>query len=146
MNTGQKPDDRVRVVLDTNVIVSGLNFSGNERYILNLGRGGEIQVFLSPFILQEAEGVLQRKFSWTASEAEAASRAIRSWATIVEPRMRVSVIQREEADNRILECALESEAHYLITGDQRDLLPLREFQGVRIVRATEFLDILQSPV
>lgn len=144
MNTEQKPSTRVRAVIDTNVIVSGLNFPGNERQILNLGHEGKIEAYLSLFILEEVERVLQRKFSWTPAEAESALRAIRSWATIIQPRIQVSVIQRDKADNRILECASESEAHYLVTGDQRDLRPLKEFEGVRIVSPVEFLEILGS--
>ena len=95
-------------------------------------------------IVQEVERVRQRKFGWTPSEVENALRAIRSWATIIEPRIQVSVIQRDKADNRILECASESEAHYLVTGDQRDLRPLKEFQGIKIVSPAEFLEILRS--
>ena len=52
----------MRVVLDTNVIVSGLNFPGNERLVLELALRGRFELCLSPFILEEAAGVLTRKF------------------------------------------------------------------------------------
>ena len=55
----------MRVVLDTNVIVSGLNFPGNERRILDLALRGRFELFLSPFILEEVASVLGRKFDWT---------------------------------------------------------------------------------
>ncbi len=54
----------MRVVLDTNVIVSGLNFPGNERLVLELALRGRFQMYLSPFILEEVEGVLGSKFGW----------------------------------------------------------------------------------
>ena len=52
----------MRVVLDTNVIVSGLNFPGNERLVLELALRGRFELCLSPFILEEVAGVLGRKF------------------------------------------------------------------------------------
>ena len=50
----------MRVVLDTNVIISGLNFPGNERLILELALRGRFELCLSPFILEEVAGVLDR--------------------------------------------------------------------------------------
>jgi predicted nucleic acid-binding protein len=77
--------------------------------------------------------------AWQPSRAEEAVADIRQWVRVVEPRARVTVIQRKDSDNRILECCLECNAHYLVTGDQRDLLPLQTFQGTRIVNAATFL-------
>ena len=54
----------MRVVLDTNVIVSGLNFPGNERLVLELALRGRFELCLPPFILGEIAGVLGPKFGW----------------------------------------------------------------------------------
>jgi predicted nucleic acid-binding protein len=64
---------------------------------------------------------------------------LQEWATVVQPTVEVIAVEGDEDDNRILECCLECNAHYLITGDQRDLLPLQTFQGTRIVNAATFL-------
>ena len=63
----------MRVVLDTNVIVSGLNFPGNERLVLELALRGRFELCLSPFILEEVAGVLGRKFDWTEERSAHAS-------------------------------------------------------------------------
>lgn len=139
MSTEPKPRNAPRVVIDTNVIVSGLNFSGNERQILELAREGKIEVYLSSFILAEVERILQNKFGWQTSRLEEAITDIRQWVGVVEPTARVTVIQRKDSDNRILECCLESQAQYLITGDQHDLLPLQTFQETKIMNAATFL-------
>ena len=68
----------MRVVLDTNVIVSGLNFPGNERLVLELALRGRFELCLSPFILGEVAGVLGRKFDWTE---EHSSRLSERWGT-----------------------------------------------------------------
>ena len=52
------------------------------------------------------------------------------------------VIESGHADNRILDCAAEASADYLVTGDRRHLLPLEEHQGARILNAPRFLSFL----
>ena len=132
----------MRVVLDTNVIISGLNFSGNERLVLELARRGRFELYLSQFILQEVSGVLVRKFAWDGERVSQALRMLRDVAVVVEPRYLVEVIKDNHADNRILECVVEASADYLITGDRRHLLPLREHGRARIVNAARFLSEL----
>ena len=132
----------MRVVLDTNVIVSGLNFPGNERLVLELALSGRFELCLSPFILEEVTGVLGRKFDWAEERSSQAIRALRDAATVIEPRRLPEVIEGDHADNRILECAVEAAADYLVTGDRRHLLPLEEHQGARIVNAPRFLSII----
>jgi putative PIN family toxin of toxin-antitoxin system len=135
----------VRIVLDTNILVSALNFNGRERELLELARIQAYDLYLSPFILAELSGVLIHKFAWDETRAEQALELVGSWATIVDPQARVSAIRRNDADNRILECAVEAGADYLVTGDRRDLLPLKEYEGVRIVTAAEFIATLTRP-
>ncbi len=132
----------MRVVLDTNVIVSGLNFPGNERLVLELALRGRFELCVSPFILEEVAGVLVRKFAWTEERSAQALRALGDAATVVEPLRLPEMIEGGHADNRILECAVEVSADYLVTGDRRHLLPLEEHQGARIVNAPHFLSEL----
>ena len=132
----------MRVVLDTNVIVSGLNFPGNERLVLELALRGRFELYLSFFILEEVAGVLGRKFGWDEDRVSEARRTLESAAIVIEPRRLPDVIEVNEADNRILECAVEASADYLITGDRRHLLPLEEHRGVRILNAPRFLSVL----
>jgi predicted nucleic acid-binding protein len=103
---------------------------------------GEIEFFISPFILEELHRVLIRRFHWEEDRAQRALRLIREVATGVDPPRSVSVIQQKDDDNRILECALQAKAQYLVSGDRRHLLPLRKFQGVSIVSPSEFLELL----
>ena len=78
----------MRVVLDTNVIISGLNFPGNERLVLELALRGRFQLFLSRFILEEVVGVLRRKFGWDKKLAAQAVSLLENASTIVDaPRL-----------------------------------------------------------
>ena len=134
----------MRVVLDTNVIVSGLNFPGNERLVLELALRGRFELYLSTFILEEAAGVLGRKFDWDEERASQALRALGKAGTVIYPRRLPEVIEGGHADNRILECAVEASADYLVTGDRRHLLPLGTHEGVRIFNAPRFLSALEG--
>ena len=133
----------MRVVLDTNVIVSGLNFPGNERLILELALRGRFQLYLSPFILDEVAGVLTRKFDWSRERVSQAVRTLGDAATIVEPPRLPELIEAGHADNRILECAVAASADYLVTGDRRHLLPLEKHHGSSILNAPRFLSLLE---
>ena len=132
----------MRVVLDTNVIVSGLNFPGNERLVLELALRGRFELYVSIFILEEAAGVLERKFDWDEERSSQALRALGNAATVIYPRRLPEVVEGGHADNRILECAVEAAADYLVTGDRRHLLPLETHEGVRILNAPGFLSAL----
>ncbi|MDE0034919.1 MAG: putative toxin-antitoxin system toxin component, PIN family [Deltaproteobacteria bacterium] len=134
----------MRVVLDTNVVVSGMNFPGNERLVLELALRGRFELYLSAFILEEVAGVLGRKFGWDEDRVNEARRTLEKVAIVIEPRQLPDVIRANEADNRILECATEASADYLVTGDRKHLLPLEEHRGVRILNAPRFLSVLES--
>ena len=134
----------MRVVLDTNVTVSGLNFPGNERLVLELALRGRFELFLSWFILGEVSGVLTRRFGWEQERAVRAISGLQNAATVIKPpRLAEEVTESGHADNRILECAVAANADYLVTGDRRHLLPLQEHQGARIVNAPRFLLALE---
>ncbi len=83
--------------------------------------------------------VLARKFRWSATRMREARAAIGDFTVLVHPRQPVSVVREDEADNRILECALAAGADAIVTGDHH-LLELRRFGGVRITTPREFLD------
>ena len=132
----------MRVVLDTNVIISALNFSGNERLTLEMALRGRFELFLSPFILDEVAGVLTRRFGWEEERSAQAIRLLSRIATVIDPPRFSQVIFGGHADNRVLECAAFASADYLITGDRRHLLPIGEYEGAKIINASLFLSEL----
>lgn len=129
----------VRVVPDSNVYVSALNFGGVADEVLALGRRHVIALFISASILEEVEGVLLRKFKWSSTRARRAGALIRAFAETVVPRESVAVVTADEADNRILECAAAAKAHLIVTGDHH-LRNLGGFRGITILSPREFLD------
>ena len=141
MNIGQKKG-KPKVVLDSNVVISGLNFKGNPREILNLVLLKEVELYVSPFILKEVAEVLERKFDWDEGRIKDATEGLK--AVMIKPERRISIIKQDEDDNRILECAIEGRAQYIISGDEHHLLPLNEYQGIKILSPAEFLKLLTT--
>jgi|GEM_PF-4351793 len=90
-----------------------------------------IEVYLSSFILKELEIILEKKFGWEKKQVRILLSKINDIAVIVQPKRKISIIKTNEADNRILECAIEANADYIVTGDRKHLQPLKEFQVVR---------------
>jgi len=130
----------VRVVIDTNVLISAIFWTGKPKQLLNQVRLGRITFLTSAILLAELKEILTREdkpFKLSAEDAERVVAAMRDLAEIVEPQQRLSVC-RDEGDNRVLECAVEGRAEWIITGDG-DLLDLKAFQGIPIVTVANFL-------
>lgn len=132
-----------KVVLDTNVLVSALHFGGRPREVLDLARHGYIELVISSFILQETEKVLREKFLWEERILRLTLSRLKRIAAIAEPSHRITLIKERDADNRILECAVAGGADFLVSGDTKHILPVKEFQGIRILRPAEFLRLLK---
>src|SRR3990172_6294046 len=131
-----------RVVLDSNVLISALHFGGPPEELLLLANEGSIELFLSAFILDETARILKEKLEWNEPAVRDAITAMKDVATLVQPTVRLQVIPTDESDNRILECAVEAHADFLVTGDQHHLLPLKQYKGIQILTPRECLDAL----
>ncbi len=130
-----------RVVIDTNVIVSGLHFGGKPREVLDLFRNEIIEVCLSPFILKELRVVLKKDFEWDDLAIREVLAELETKAILIKPKIKLAVIKGKENDNRIIECAQEGAAKFIISGDKRHILPLKRFRGIRILTPGEFLKL-----
>jgi putative PIN family toxin of toxin-antitoxin system len=130
---------RVRIVLDTNVLISAVLFNGPPRAILELVIGGSVDCSLSLAILDELRNVLVRpKFSFSSEQALQVIEELHAVCDIVDPSIRINVVTADPKDNMILECALESNAGIIVSGDQH-LLDIEEFKGVQIVSPADYL-------
>jgi len=131
-----------KVVIDTNVFVSGLTFKGKPREVLDLIWRGDIEACISSFIFKELEETLKKDFSWDRDQIKHTIEKIKAKTILIQPKNKVSVIKENDDDNRILECAMEGKAQYLISGDRKHLLPLKEYEGIKILSPAEFLKLL----
>jgi len=130
----------VRVVLDTNAVVSALLFSGVSSKLVSLWRKGLITPLLSREILDEYLRVLSYpKFELSEKEIkELIQEEILPYAEVVKPKRRLRVVQRDPSDNKFLECAVAGQAAVIISGD-KELLSLGCYRQIRIQSPAQFL-------
>ncbi len=132
----------LRVVVDTNVLFSALAFPADSppAKVFRLIVDGKVLAFSSPFIMEELENNLQAKTGWDDGQLQVLRRRLKLVMKLVVPTSHLSVIKRIEADNRILECAVDTQANVLITGNLKDIRALGAFRGISILTPCEFLD------
>ena len=127
----------IRVVFDTNILVSALLFGGPPEALLVAAANGAFPVYSSVALQTELLEVLAGRFSWDATRLRELERRLGAMWTLVEPTEEVTDCADPD-DNRVLECALACGASHIVTGDAL-LLALDPFREIRIVRAALFL-------
>ena len=134
--------NRLRVVLDTNILISALLFGGKPREILHLRVLKKIQFITSIQLLAELSDVLSKKFQFSDEKTKAVDKKFRRMVLEVHPAFQINILA-DNADNRILEAAVEGKCEYVITGD-KNFRKLSKYQNIKIVTPSEFLEAFKE--
>jgi len=132
----------VKVLLDTNVLISALIFGGKPEQTYNLVLDNQITAITSTILLAELTETLLKKFNFESIRITQLERIIKKHFKIVYSSETFH-IQKDEPDNRVLEASVEGECDYIVTGD-KELLTLATFKKIKIVTANQFLEILEE--
>ncbi len=140
---GKKPKKIIRVVLDTNVLVSGLLFKGELSGIVELWQKGKIIPVISKETFDELRTVLEYpKFSLSRTEIKSLiEHDVLPFFEVVTVSKHVKGICRDPGDDKFISCALSASAGYIVSGD-KDLCDLNRYKSARIVTPSDFLKIL----
>ncbi len=135
----------MKITTDTNVLVSSTFWYGDSDRILRKVKEKEIELVLSELIIKEFSRVLnyediQNKIKNKNLEMRRTVEKIISMSTITEPTQKLDIVKEDPDDNIILECALEGNVDYIISQDKH-LLKLKEFKGMKIICPKDFLDL-----
>lgn len=137
----------MKITIDTNVIISGSLWIGASDKILEKVENQEIELILSKEIINEFSQVLnyeeiKDKIRDKGLEIRRTVGKISSISKLVVPLEKFDIIKEDPDDNIILECAVEGKVDYIISQDKH-LLKLKEFQGIKIISPENFLKILE---
>ena len=134
----------MRVVLDTNTLVSALLFRGTASRLTPLWQSGRITPLISGPILEEYLRVLAYpKFRLTDQEIRGLiEEEVLPFVETVRPTRRLLVPCRDPEDAKFLECAIAGRARYLVTGDQ-DLRVLGTYRRISILTVGKFLETIR---
>ncbi|OYT90693.1 MAG: putative toxin-antitoxin system toxin component, PIN family [Burkholderiales bacterium PBB3] len=135
----------MRIVIDTNLLVSGVISAGLPRQLVDAGKAGEFEMCTSEVLLAELLDVIGRgKFAARLAQAGLTPLAIgqdlRALAVVVSPTSVPRVVPTDPDDDHVLAAALAGAADLIASGDKRDLLPLGSYQGIPIITAKEALE------
>ena len=126
----------MKVVLDTNVLISAFVFKGFSAKVFDHCATAHT-ILVSPWIVNELEEKLTQKFSVELFDVESIIHLLLDVSEIVEPDNDIPTICRDEDDNNILQLAEFAQADFIVTGD-KDLLLLETFINIPIITPRDF--------
>ena len=132
----------MRILLDTNILISALLFGGKPRRILQSIINKQYVAVTSPILLSELADVLRKKFDYSKQAVEAVDMQIRKQFDLVVPRKTINILA-DIPDNRVLEAAVEGECEVIITGDA-ELLALKSYRTIHIITPDTFSRMMEN--
>lgn len=137
----------MRVVLDTNIVISGLFWSGPPRRILDFAHAGIIELYTSPALLDELEDVLGRpklaaRLAIAVIDVPTLMLGYKALARAVHTQP-IPPICRDASDDEVLSCARAVQAELIVSGDS-DLLALHDYRGVPIRSGAEACMLIEA--
>ena len=136
----------LKLVLDTNTIISAFFWDGNEAELFRKIEQGKVILCISREILTEIENVIKRpKFDDIMKNAgvtpnQVMQKIVSLSHLVIAPKIKIDLC-RDKKDNKFLECAESAKAEYIVSGDE-DLLSLKEYKGICIIKAGKILHLL----
>lgn len=133
----------MKIVIDTNIIISGIFFGGKPRELLSQWFSGRCTVICTEDILREYIRTIEKL---TAKTNHLVSESIVT--TIVENLEMIENIifdsySRDPDDDKFINCAISGNAQYIVTGD-KDLIVLDQIAGIEIIEICDFLVVLKN--
>ena len=130
----------MRIILDTNVFVSGIFFTGPPHRILEAWRDGKLKLVISPEILEEYQRVgtaLAEQFP-TVSLKRILELVMVHAEIVVAPRL-PEPVSVDPDDDKFLACAVASKARIIVSGDKH-LLQVSGYERIQVLKPREFVD------
>jgi hypothetical protein len=100
------------------------------------------EIYSTEEILEEFSEVLKRDFLYNELEIKNIITNVLAFVNLVYPGTQINIIKEDVDDNKILECAIESNSEYILSYDKH-LLKLQEFQGIKILTPEDFVKLLE---
>jgi putative PIN family toxin of toxin-antitoxin system len=129
---------KIRAVLDTNVLISALVFGGTPRNVTDLIAQKTIRPVMSEEILSELRRIIITRFPEYTLLVEGYEKLLRRYAIWAPLGSKTITVSRDPDDNKVIETAVIAKCHFIISGD-KDLLVLKSYEDIKIVKPIEFL-------
>ncbi len=135
----------MKVVLDTNVILSSVSRHSPHRIVFDTFEKGDYTLCLTTEILLEYEEKLGEIFSVSLAELVVGAMILKRNTQFKEIYIRWNLLSKDADDNKFVDCAVAANADYLVTNDKGfRILKGIPFPKLKIIRIEEFEEILQG--
>jgi putative PIN family toxin of toxin-antitoxin system len=132
----------MKIVIDSNVFVSSFFWGGHPRDVFERIINGLDELYITDEIIEEIASVMNSsKFTANNSEIEAYVKIIKKYSKKIVSKNVPESISRDKDDDKILQCGLDGNVEYIITGD-KDLLVLKEYESIKIIKPKDYLEIV----
>ncbi|MGD0203048.1 MAG: putative toxin-antitoxin system toxin component, PIN family [Candidatus Bathyarchaeia archaeon] len=132
----------LRVVLDTNVLVSATISNGKSRELFQRGLANRFAIVTSDLILEELVSVLSRpQLKTTNAEIKETINALKRSADVINVKSKLKAVKEDPKDDMIIETAYDGNADIIVTGDKH-LLALQDYKGIRIITVQSMLELI----
>ena len=135
----------MRVVLDTNVLISATLWDGSvaQKLLYKLIKSN-VKIFSSVEILAEYQKVLHRDFEYSEEDIIYILERVVSFVNLVKTEEKIDVVKNDPSDNKIIECAVTSKSNLIVTYDKH-LLGIGKFRDIEIIKPEELINRLSDP-
>ena len=127
------------VVYDTNILISGMVWGGVPYDCIKLAMTDNVEGVTCSEIIDEFVEKLTIKLDYSQSRISRIVTRLLDFLRMVKITNELEGITEDPDDDKVIECAVVSGATHIVTGDKKHLLPLQNYQGIRIVTAANFL-------
>ena len=129
------------VVYDTNILISGMVWGGVPYDCIELAMTGRAEGIICTEIIDEFDEKLTTKLEYPQFRTSRIVTRLLGFLRMVKITNQLECITTDPDDDKIIECALVGGATHIVTGDKKHLLPLKNYQNIHIVTATDFLEL-----
>jgi putative PIN family toxin of toxin-antitoxin system len=132
----------MKIVIDSNIFVSSFFWGGHPKEVFERVINGFDELFITDEIIKEIISVMSsKKFNVNSSEIEDYIKIIGKYSKIIISKSVLGSISRDRDDDKILQCGLDGNVDFIITGD-KDLLVLKEYETIKIIKPKDYLEIV----
>jgi putative PIN family toxin of toxin-antitoxin system len=136
---------RPLAVFDTNILFSAVGWKGKPFECLELARANTVAGVTCRELLVELADKLERKLLFSPVQVVETVADLMTFLRLVSIPGVLKAVRDDPEDDKVLECAEVAAATHIVTGDRRHLLPIRSHNGIAIVTAADFLELVKKP-
>jgi putative PIN family toxin of toxin-antitoxin system len=134
----------MKIVFDTNVLISSTLWDNSvaQKFLFKCIKEN-VQIFSSQDIIEEYKEILGRDFDYEKQKIGEILQRVLRFLTLVTPSQKIDAVKEDADDNKIIECAVECKANFILSYDNH-LLKLKEYQRIKIARPEEAFGLVFS--